>query len=93
MAPSHARVAARLRVKLDRGKRKRHRGQVTVKWSSNLTSKIFILDRVRRISQEIVNLTIFLRYSDILNFNNLKPYGISNFTASTVSDAVTHRRL
>jgi len=54
MAPSHARVAARLRVKLDRGKRKRHRGQVTVKWSSNLTSKIFILDRVRRISQEIV---------------------------------------
>ena len=38
----------------------------------------------------MVNLKIFLRYSDVLNFNNLKPYGISNFTASTASDAVTH---
>jgi len=36
-------------------------------------------------------LIIFLRYSDILNFNNLKPYGISNFTASTLSDAFPHR--
>jgi len=41
----------------------------------------------------MVNLTIFLRYSDILNSNNLKPYGISDFTASTSSDAVPHRRL
>jgi hypothetical protein len=42
---------------------------------------------------ELVNLTIFLRHSGILNFNNLKPYGISNFTASTASDAVPHRWL
>jgi len=27
----------------------------------------------------------------MLNFNNLKPCGISNFTASTVSDAVPHK--
>jgi hypothetical protein len=42
---------------------------------------------------EMVNLIIFLGYCDILNFNNLKPYGISNFTAPTASDAVPHRRL
>jgi hypothetical protein len=38
----------------------------------------------------MVNLKIFLKYSDNLNFNNLKPCGISNFTAFTASDAVTH---
>jgi len=41
----------------------------------------------------MVNLIICLRHSGILNFKNLKPFGISNFTASTVSDAVPHRRL
>jgi len=39
----------------------------------------------------MVNLIIFLRYSAILDFKNLKPYKISNFTAPTASDAVPHK--
>jgi len=41
----------------------------------------------------MIYLIIFLRYSDILNFKKLKPFGIFNFTASTASDAVPHRQL
>jgi hypothetical protein len=41
---------------------------------------------------EMANFIIFLGYYDILNFNNLKPYGISNFTVPTSSDAIPHRR-
>ena len=57
--------------------------EIEVEWNLNRAFQIF----------EMVNLTIFSRYSGILNFNNLKPYRISNFTASTASDAVPHRRL
>ena len=40
---------------------------------------------------EMANLTIFLKYSAIFNFNNLKLYRISNFTTPTASDTVPHR--
>jgi hypothetical protein len=62
------------------------------RWFRNIILTTIILSRAFHIF-EMFNLTIFIRYSDILNFKKLKPFRISDFTASTASDVVPLRRL